>query len=160
MLLENASLQDKLLLTATNAVNHTDVLDSNTHGFEAVNRNRTPDRPTPEPMDQTRVLAAALRAARKRKKLSQRDVARLIGRDLRRVFEMESGEHDPRLSSVAMLARVLELRLVLVPEEMQDRVMAMIGAAPAAPAGGAAVTSVFDDLFVPDPVAEDDPHGA
>ena len=58
-------------------------------------------------------MGAALKAARERQGLSQRELADAAGTDQARISKIESGDIDLRLSSLVDLTRTLGLELVL-----------------------------------------------
>lgn len=60
-------------------------------------------------------MAETLRAARTRKKLTQRELGRLAGVPQSHISKIEAGGVDLRLSSLLALAQVLELTLSLAP---------------------------------------------
>ena len=105
-------------------------------------------------------LLAAIKNARVVRGLTQGDVARRIGRGQSRVSDIESGALDPRVSTVAAVARVLGLRLMLIPEEQIPAIERLISDAPGIgpntfPTTTGPVSSVYDELFVPDPPSAD-----
>ncbi|MCP4757576.1 MAG: helix-turn-helix transcriptional regulator [Proteobacteria bacterium] len=62
-------------------------------------------------------LTAKLKAARKKKGLSQRSFAKSIGVPQSRLSRIENGVIDPQTSKLLELARSLDLELVLVPRQ-------------------------------------------
>jgi transcriptional regulator with XRE-family HTH domain len=60
-------------------------------------------------------VAAKLKAARERKALSQRELAKLAGLRQSQISRIERGEVDLRLSSLVEIARALDLEITLVP---------------------------------------------
>lgn len=75
---------------------------------------------------ETEYLAAELKAARKRKDLSQRELAARSGVPQSHISKIESGVVDIRLSSLVALARILEMELVLVPRKAASAVKSVI----------------------------------
>lgn len=75
---------------------------------------------------ETEYLAAELKAARKRKGLSQRALAARSGVPQSHISKIESGVVDLRLSSLVALARILEMELVLVPRKAVPAVKSVI----------------------------------
>lgn len=74
-------------------------------------------------------LIAELQAARKRLGLKQQELAEQAGLSRMTVQRIESGAIDPRLSTLAEMARVLRMELVAVASTSTDP----IGAAPGNP---------------------------
>lgn len=62
-------------------------------------------------------IAAALKAARLRKGLTQRELGRLAGVPQSHVSKIEAGAVDLRFSSLVALAELLDLRFELVPSK-------------------------------------------
>ncbi len=65
----------------------------------------------------TEHIAGALKAARKNKGLSQRELSESAGMPQGHISRIENGAVDLRLSSLISLARVLDLELALVPRQ-------------------------------------------
>lgn len=65
----------------------------------------------------TEHIAEALKAARKRKKLSQRALSALAGVPQSHISKIESNAVDLRLSSLVAIARALDLEIELVPRK-------------------------------------------
>jgi len=65
-------------------------------------------------------LIAELQAARKRQGLKQQELAEQAGLSRMTVQRIESGAIDPRLSTLAEMARVLGLQLVAVASMPAD----------------------------------------
>jgi transcriptional regulator with XRE-family HTH domain len=109
--------------------------------------------------EQAKEVVRTLREVREAKGLKQSDVARRLGSVQSRVSEVEANEVDPRLSTVAHIARVLGLHLVLVPENRLHEARQLLGPRPTqlSPTGPTGpMPSVYEELFVPDPTPEDD----
>jgi len=83
-------------------------------------------------------MAAALKAARIARKMSQRELSAMAGVPQSHISKIESGVVDLRLSSLMELARILELELLLVPRKAMPAAQAIIanitGSQPAAKA--------------------------
>ncbi len=62
-------------------------------------------------------ILEALKAARKRKKLSQRELSTKSGVPQSHLSKIENGAVDLRVSSLIALARILDLELELVPKK-------------------------------------------
>jgi len=62
-------------------------------------------------------LGTSLRAAREAKALTQRDLAALVGTPQSHLSKIEQGAVDLQISSLAELARALDLELKLVPRQ-------------------------------------------
>lgn len=72
-------------------------------------------------------LIAELQAARKRLGLKQQELAEQAGLSRMTVQRIESGAIDPRLSTLAEMARVLGMELVAVASTPTDPVEAVPG---------------------------------
>ena len=88
-----------------------------------------------------------------------RDLARRIGRQPSRVSETETGKANSSIDSLAEMASVMRMRIMLVPEEHVDGVMSLIS--PSAGRGQPYPTttpppSVFEEVFIEDPRESDD----
>jgi transcriptional regulator with XRE-family HTH domain len=86
-----------------------------------------------------------LSAARKAANLTQEELAMQAGLTRMTVQRTESGSIDPRLSSVAEMARVLGLEIMLVPKALRDPLQAFVrsgGRVLGQPAGAEAPPSV------------------
>lgn len=99
--------------------------------------------------------------ARRRQELGWtiRDLARRIGRQPSRVSETETGKANSSIDSLAEMASVMRMRIMLVPEDHVDGLMSLISPS----AGGAQLypatpppPSIFDELFIEDPGESDD----
>lgn len=66
-------------------------------------------------------LSTQLAIMRRRRKLSQRAVARRLKIAQPHIARTESGLHDPRISSVVRAARALRCHVLLVPDEELKR---------------------------------------
>jgi HTH-type transcriptional regulator / antitoxin HipB len=77
----------------------------------------------------TEDIAAALRAARERKGLSQRELSARTGVPQAHISKIESNAVDLRLSSLITLARALNLELELVPRKALPAVQSLIRSA-------------------------------
>lgn len=96
--------------------------------------------------------AQGLRDARRALGLSQEALARRAGLSRLTVQKLESGAIDPRLSTLVVLLRALELDLVLVPSAYKEPVETFVRAgarAVAQPAGVGAPPSIVDVLAKP-----------
>lgn len=60
-------------------------------------------------------IAASLKAARKAKGLTQRELGQRVGLPQSHISKIESGAVDLQLSSLAEIARALELEVMLLP---------------------------------------------
>lgn len=74
----------------------------------------------------TRHIAGHLKAARKRKGITQADLGAKVGVPQSHVSRMESGTIDLKLSSVIEYARVLDLELMLVPRNLVPALQSLI----------------------------------
>jgi predicted transcriptional regulator len=98
-------------------------------------------------------LVKEVRALRKSRGLSQIGLAQRAGRVQARVSEFETADQDPRLSTVLAIVDALDAELVPVPREKLDQVRRAIGQ-PRDPRR--VVTDVFDEVFVPSSMEEDE----
>jgi transcriptional regulator with XRE-family HTH domain len=73
----------------------------------------------------TEHVAAALKAARTSKGLSQRALAQIAGVPQSYISKIESGRVDLRLSSLVDIARALDLELALVPRKVMPAVQSI-----------------------------------
>jgi HTH-type transcriptional regulator/antitoxin HipB len=106
-----------------------------------------PDRsPPPTALSQ---LAAAFRAMRKRKALTQAGLAERTGGVQGHISAIERGTHDPRASTLLAMAAALGCELILVPRETVSETRRASGLT-----GRAAAGSVLDEVFVPEPEAD------
>jgi len=71
-------------------------------------------------------IAGTLRAARKNKQLSQRELSAKVGMPQSHISKIENASVDLKLSSLSELARALELELVLVPKKALPAVQSLI----------------------------------
>nr|WP_321524556.1 helix-turn-helix transcriptional regulator [uncultured Cohaesibacter sp.] len=69
-----------------------------------------------------------IKRARAEKRLSQRDLGRLLGMPQSHISKIESGAVDIKLSSLTQICRVLDLELQLVPRKNVPAVEAIIKA--------------------------------
>jgi len=97
-------------------------------------------------------LAKTFREARLDKGLTQADFARRMGRPQPRISELENARGDPRISTVLAAAAALGLELLAVPARLAPKVRHLLAGGAAPPAK---VTTVFEELYVPDPEDED-----
>jgi transcriptional regulator with XRE-family HTH domain len=70
-------------------------------------------------------LASELIKARKNKQLSQRDLSARTGLPQAQISKIETGSVNPRLDSLAELARALDLEVMLVPRKFVPAVQAI-----------------------------------
>lgn len=86
----------------------------------------------------TDYIATTLKFARKAKGLSQRALGRLADVPQGHISKIENGAVDLRVSSLAELARVLDLELTLVPRNRLTAVNSIVRStgAPRQPAAG------------------------
>ena len=73
-------------------------------------------------------IAAALKAARQARKLTQRELGKKIGTPQSHISTIEAGRVDLTTSSLIELARALELELVLVPRSLVLAIRGLIRA--------------------------------
>lgn len=73
-------------------------------------------------------LSTQLAIIRRRKWLSQKDLARKLRVKQPHVARMESMTHDSRLSSIVSQARALHCHLMVVPDELLSKVAQLVAA--------------------------------
>ena len=78
-------------------------------------------------------LINQLKAARKAKKLNQAELGKKLGLPQSHISKIEQSATDPRLSTIADLARVLDLEIMLVPRTMIPPVRALLSNKPPPP---------------------------
>ena len=100
----------------------------------------------------TEHLAAALKNARRAKGLSQRALGKMAAVPQSHVSKIENGAVDLRVSSLAELARALDLELMLVPRKTVPAVRSITR-------GGAGRPFPADDSARPAYSLEDDDDG-
>lgn len=108
---------------------------------------------------ETDAIAMALRTAREKKGLSQRELSALSGVRQSQISMIEKGLVDLRLSSLIELARALDLELTLVPQSAVPAVLSFVqsivrSAAPSSEAGQANRLAVRDLHHLSNMVAE------
>ncbi len=108
--------------------------------------------PRPSRPRRISALGAALQAMRKQKGLSRQALAERTGGLRSHVSAIEKGTVNPRASTLIALAAALGAEWVLLPrgEAAEARGLAGPSRKPETPA------STLDDVYVPDPEAEDD----
>lgn len=74
----------------------------------------------------TEHIARALKAARERKRLTQRELSAKSGVPQGHISRIENGAVDLRVSSLVELARILDLELTLVPRKALSAVQSII----------------------------------
>lgn len=75
---------------------------------------------------ETEHIAQKLKAARKEKGLSQRELSKRAGVPQSHISKIENGAVDLRLSSLVELARALDLELTLVPRKAVSAVQSIV----------------------------------
>jgi HTH-type transcriptional regulator / antitoxin HipB len=78
--------------------------------------------------DAIQPLIHALRAARKKKSLSQRALAALLHVSQGRLSKIENGATDLRTSSLLELARTLDMEVMLIPRQWVPAVKSLTAA--------------------------------
>jgi len=71
-------------------------------------------------------ITTQLAIMRRRRRLSQRAIARRLRVKQPHVARMENRRHDPRLSSVLSQARALDCRIMVVPDKLLARIARMV----------------------------------
>lgn len=74
----------------------------------------------------TEHIASALKAARERKGISQRELSAKSGVPQGHISKIENGAVNLRVSSLVILARVLDLELTLVPRKAVPAVQSIV----------------------------------
>jgi transcriptional regulator with XRE-family HTH domain len=94
-------------------------------------------------------LISSLADARKARSMTQADLAAQAGLSRMAVQRTETGDVDPRFSTLAEMARVLDMELIAVPSALRPALQAFIqsgGRFLAQPPGADAPPSVVDSL--------------
>lgn len=94
-------------------------------------------------------IAAALKAAREAKGLTQRALSDLAGVPQSHISKIEKGAVDLRVSSLIELARVLDLELVLVPRRSVSAMSAI----------ARSMTGAVDEVRPAYTLDDEDEHG-
>jgi transcriptional regulator with XRE-family HTH domain len=93
-------------------------------------------------------FARRVRDRRRKLGLQQAALGRLVGRDQAYISHLEHASGNPSLETILSLAAALDVELMLVPREKTVEVERLLGRSDVS---SQPVTSVFDDVFVPDP---------
>jgi transcriptional regulator with XRE-family HTH domain len=105
-------------------------------------------------------IALGQQLAHRRQQLgwTVRGLASRIGRQPSRVSETETGRANSSIDSLAEMASVMRMRIMLIPEEAAEQVMMIINPRTKGAMIGAQTTpsSVFDEIFIRDPEDADD----
>jgi len=96
-------------------------------------------------------LAAPLRAMRKRRGLTQAELAERTGRAQTHISAIERGSYDLRASTLMTIAAALGCEVMLVSKEQAAELRRGIGSS------GQKVTprTILDEVFVPEPEDDD-----
>ncbi|WP_353234722.1 helix-turn-helix transcriptional regulator [Diaphorobacter ruginosibacter] len=97
----------------------------------------------------TDALIATLAAARKAQQMTQAELAERAGLSRMAVQRTETGDVDPRYSTLAEMSRVLGMRMIAVPADLVPALHAFVqsgGKFLGQPAGADAPPSIVDDL--------------
>jgi transcriptional regulator with XRE-family HTH domain len=106
--------------------------------------------------DISKQIGQQLRARRMQLGWGVKDVAQRVGRQASRISEVETGSANSSLEALSQIGAVLGLSLIFVPDKRLPDVMAIINEQkPPARAPGI-VGSVYDEVFIPDPVDGDE----
>ena len=100
-------------------------------------------------------LIQELEAARKAHDMSQEQLALGAGLSRMTVQRMEAGQIDPRLSSVAAIAKTLGMDVMLVPTALRPELESFVrsgGRFLGQPAGSGAPLSIAQTLLRPRPI--------
>jgi transcriptional regulator with XRE-family HTH domain len=101
-------------------------------------------------------LGQQLADGRRRRGWTLNDVAHRTTRQPGRLSEIENGKANCTIDSLAEVAGAAGLSLVLVPSERLADVLALIGQPEPVPHLPTEVTSVYEDVFIPDPPEDDE----
>lgn len=71
-------------------------------------------------------IIKSLKAARLNKGLKQQELGLKLGMPQSHISKIESGDSNPRLSTVEDMARLLDLELMLIPRPLYYRVQTLI----------------------------------
>lgn len=94
-------------------------------------------------------LIATLSQARKAMHMTQAELAGRAGLSRMAVQRTETGDVDPRFSTLQEMARVLDMDLIAVPSALRAQLQTFIasgGRLPAQPEGAGAPSSTVDQL--------------
>ena len=94
----------------------------------------------------TEQLAARLKAARKAKGLSQRELSALAGVPQSHISKIENNAVDLRVSSLSSIAHALDLELMLVPRKALPAVQSITRSVASAPVINAATQRELDHI--------------
>jgi transcriptional regulator with XRE-family HTH domain len=101
--------------------------------------------------EDTRIrLGSQLEVARRGRHWTLNDVAQRIGRQPGRISEIEGGKANSTIQSLSEAGDAVGLSLVFVPNDRLAEVLTMIGTAEPKTRPPLEVTSVYDDVFIPD----------
>ena len=79
------------------------------------------------------------------------DLSRRVGRQPTRLSEIENGKANCTVDSLVEIGSAMRMRLAFVPEKQMSEVMALIGHKSDSEIPYAPHSTVYDDVFVPDP---------
>ena len=91
----------------------------------------------------TNHLIVALKAARERKAISQRELSARTGIPQANISRLEQGHVDIRLSSLVSLARALDLEVELIPRKALPAVESIVRSAERREADGTATKPAY-----------------
>ena len=101
-------------------------------------------------------LGRQLLNARRRHGWTLNDVARRTTRQPGRLSEIENGKANSTIDSLAEVGEAVGLALVFVPNERLADVLAVIGQPEPKTHLPTEVSSVYEDVFIPDPPEDDE----
>lgn len=94
--------------------------------------------------------------------MSQRELSELSGRDPAYISRLEAGKINAETATLTSIAAAVDADLMLIPKSLVARVAALIDTETCPQSitvPDVRLTSVFDDVFIPDPDDdEDDDH--
>ena len=101
----------------------------------------------------------SIKRFRKHLGMSQRELSEFSGRDQGYISRLEAGKINAETATLTSIAAAVDADLMLVPKSIASRVAAMIDTEmhpQSAMATGNRLSSVFDDVFIPDPDENED----
>src|SRR5436305_1188929 len=101
-------------------------------------------------------LGRQLVKARRRRGWTLTDVARRTTRQPGRLSEIENGKANSTIDSLAEVGEAVGLALIFVPNERLADVLAMLGQPEPKIHLPTEVSSVYEDVFIPDPPEDDE----
>ncbi len=101
-------------------------------------------------------LGDQLAEARRRRQWTQRDLAHRSTQPASRLSLIESGKANTTIDTIAETGEAVGLSLVFVPKERLADVLTFIGQPEPKTPLPTEVSSVYEDVFIPDPTEDDE----